>query len=259
MPLVWKGEALRDLLEQKADQYNQPEFISDDPICIPHRYKKLQDIEIAGLFAATLAWGQRKTIINKCRELMRMMDDAPHDFILSHSDQDLKAISAFRHRTFSGTDALYFIDFLKRYYCEYQSLEELLWPAFSAGGAKAALTIFRERFFDAEYAPQRTRKHVSSPVRNSACKRLNMYLRWMVRRDTNGVDFGCWKRISPARLITPVDLHVERVARKLKLIRRKSVDWETAEELTANLRKFNADDPVRYDFALFGLGISEDF
>lgn len=259
MSSVIKGEALRELLEQKADQYNQHSFIEADPICIPHRFTKRQDIEIAGLFAATLAWGQRKTIIKKSLELMAMMDDAPHHFILNHQEKDLKVIAKFCHRTFSGTDALYFVDFLKRFYSAHQSLEELFEPAFRNGGAKEALIVFRNRFFDVAYAPARTKKHVSSPARKSACKRLNMYLRWMVRQDNRGVDFGCWNKIPMSKLMAPVDLHVERVARKLKLIKRKQVDWETAEELTANLRKFNSNDPVRYDFALFGLGMMERF
>ena len=254
-----RRDALRELLEQKVIQYNRQDFIPDDPISVPHRFKKLQDIEISGLFAATLAWGQRKTIINKSNELMERMGNAPHDFILHHSEQDLKALTSFRHRTFSATDTLYFVDFLNRYYSNHQSLEEIFIAPFQSGGAKEALTVFRNKFFDADHAPSRTKKHVSSPARKSACKRLNMFLRWMVRKDNNGVDFGCWKHISSSKLITPVDLHVERVARKLKLIRRRQVDWETAEELTANLRKFDPEDPVRYDFALFGLGITEKF
>lgn len=254
-----KGDALRIFLDQKVALFNHTSFIAHDPVQIPHRFKKLQDIEISGFFAATLAWGQRKTIINKTNELMRMMDDAPHDFVLHHTDKDLKKISTFRHRTFSGTDALYFVDFFKRYYSLHHSLEDAFAVPFKSGGAKLALSEFRKIFFSADHAPARTRKHVSSPERKSACKRLNMFLRWMVRNDPHGVDFGCWKNISPSQLICPVDLHVERVARKLKLIRRKTVDWETAEELTRRLRKFDPADPVKYDFALFGLGMNEKF
>ena len=259
MASVLKGEELRIFLDSKVAQFNQPSFIEHDPVLIPHRFRKLQDIEISGFIAATLAWGQRKTIINKTTELLKMMDDAPHDFVLHHSEKDLKRISGFKHRTFTGTDALYFIDFFKRYYTSHHSLEDAFSVSFQKGGARLALSEFRKNFFSADYAPVRTRKHVSSPDRKSACKRLNMFLRWMVRNDSNGVDFGCWKNISPAHLICPVDLHVERVARKLKLIRRKAVDWETAEELTRRLRKFDPLDPVKYDFALFGLGLVEKF
>ncbi|MFZ9981410.1 MAG: TIGR02757 family protein [Cyclobacteriaceae bacterium] len=259
MALLLKGDELREFLETKVTQFNRPSFIENDPVLIPHRFKKLQDVEISGFFAATLAWGQRKTIINKTSELLRLMDDAPHDFILHHSVNDLRRISAFKHRTFSGTDALYFIDFFKRYYSAHQSLEHAFSDSFKKGGARLALSEFRKIFFNADCAPARTRKHVSSPDRKSACKRLNMFLRWMVRNDSCGVDFGCWKNISSANLICPLDLHVERVARKLKLIRRKAVDWETAEELTRRLRKFDPLDPVKYDFALFGLGLVEKF
>lgn len=257
MPL--DKHSLRDLLDQKVNQYNQPSFISGDPISVPHRYSRLQDIEISGLIAAIFSWGQRKTIINKSLEFMKMMDDAPYDFVLNHKESDLKNISSFKHRTFSGLDALYFISFFKRYYSENHSLEKIFESSFKSGGAKSALSDFHNLFFDSDFAPARTRKHISTPQRKSACKRLNMFLRWMVRQDKCGVDFGCWKKISPASLIMPIDLHVERVARKLKLINRKQVDWETAEELTANLRKLNPDDPVRYDFALFGLGTIEKF
>ena len=250
-------EKLRSFLDEKVIQYNCFDFIETDPISIPHRFKKNQDIEISALFAATLAWGQRKTIINKCSELMRLMDNAPHDFILNHQSEDLKPFTSFVHRTFNGTDALYFIDFLKRYYKKHQSLEDAFMSGFKSGGARSALIDFRELFFAADYAPVRTRKHLSTPKNKSACKRLNMFLRWMVRQDDSGVDFGIWKKISPAALICPLDLHVERVARNLKLISRKQVDWETAEELTASLRQLDAKDPVKYDFALFGLGAFE--
>jgi uncharacterized protein (TIGR02757 family) len=254
-----RHQELYELLEAKADLFNRPSFIENDPICIPHAYQKKQDIEISGLLAAVLAWGQRKTIINKCREFFAMMDHAPHDFILHHSEDELKPFENFRHRTFNGTDALYFIEYLHHFYQQHDSLEVAFADGLTPGDedTRSALVHFHRTFFSLPFAPQRTRKHIATPERNSACKRLNMYLRWMVRHDNRGVDFGLWNRISPAQLVCPCDLHVDRVARRLGLISRKQTDWQTATELTANLRQFDPQDPVRYDFALFGLGIEE--
>ena len=246
---------LKAFLDQKVDQYNVPGFITLDPVSIPHLFSRKQDIEIAGFLAATLAWGQRKTIIKNCVALMRLMDDAPHQFLLDHRDNDLKRFDKFCHRTFNSTDLLYFIHFLSRYYRKHDSLE---W-AFTRGQtdvtAEGALTGFNELFFSLDDFPARTRKHVSTPVRKSACKRLNMFLRWMVRSDQRGVDFGIWKQMSSSALVCPCDVHVERVARKLRLIKRKQVDWLTAVELTDNLKKLDPNDPVKYDFALLGLGL----
>jgi uncharacterized protein (TIGR02757 family) len=242
---------LKALLDQKADQYNSPGFISLDPVSIPHRYSLRQDIEIAGFFAATLAWGQRQTIIRNCMKLMELMDDAPHSFITQHRSSDLARFQGFCHRTFNNTDLGYFIRFLSWYYEKHDTLE----TAFAGESAEEALSRFHTLFFSLDGFPLRTRKHVSTPSRGSACKRLNMYLRWMVRSDDRGVDFGLWKNIPPSQLVCPCDVHVERVARKLKLIKRKQVGWATAVELTENLRKLDPNDPVRYDFALFGLGL----
>ncbi len=254
-------QSLKDFLDEKVAQYNQPGFIANDPVSIPHRFSKKQDIEIAGFFAAILAWGQRKTIINKCLELFRLMDDAPHDFLLNHREADLKSFLRFKHRTFNEIDTLYFIHFLSCFYKNNESLEE----AFLRGqnghvdAMESILTEFRRYFFSLPDSPDRTKKHIASPDRKAACKRINMYLRWMVRSDENGVDFGLWKKISPAQLVCPCDLHVDRVGRKLGLITRKQTDWLTAVELTQRLREFDPADPVKYDFALFGLGIEEKF
>jgi uncharacterized protein (TIGR02757 family) len=248
---------LKEFLEIKSNQYNQLGFIENDPISIPHLFKKRQDIEIAGLFAAILAWGKRVTIIRKCKELLERMDNDPHHFILHHRKKDLKTFLDFKHRTFNGTDALYFIEALRWIYSKHDSLEE----AFLVGGnddtIEGGLIHFHNLFFSLEDYPHRTKKHLPTPERKSTCKRISMYLRWMVRTDQKGVDFGLWKKISPAQLICPCDLHVDRVARKLKLINRKQTDWQTALELTHNLRKLDPADPVKYDFALFGLGIEE--
>jgi len=287
-------QELKDFLDTKVDQYNQPDFIENDPICIPHRFKLKQDIEIMGFWASILAWGQRKTIINKCNELIDLMDGAPYDFILNHQDTDLKRFLNFKHRTFNETDTLYFIEFFRQHYNKYPSLESAFTginlntqfrdeylvgvevsdiiesrsaPCYlgelslnsSSAPIERYLNSFRKYFFSLPDFPSRTKKHVSSPSQKSTCKRLNMFLRWMVRDDDKGVDFGIWKTIKPSQLICPTDLHVERVARKLKLISRKQVDWQTAVELTLNLQKFDPTDPVKYDFALFGLGIEEHF
>lgn len=256
---------LYDLLTEKAWQYNNTSFIETDPISIPHRFKEKQDIEIAGFFAATLAWGQRVTIINKCNALLGMMDNKPYDFMLHHQLNDLKPFTKFKHRTFNATDALYFIERLSTYYRAHTSLEEAFIQNLNLTQLavadefliEQALIQFNKMFFDLPDAPARTQKHVSNPARKSACKRLNMFLRWMVRQDSRGVDFGIWNQISPSQLVCPCDVHVERVARKFKLISRKGMNWQTAKELTANLRKLNATDPVLYDFALFGMGVME--
>ena len=255
------NQHIKDFLDEKVALFNRPNFIELDPISIPHRFSKKQDIEIAGFFAAILAWGQRKTILNKCNELLECMDNAPHDFMLNHTEGDLKAVLGFKHRTFNEVDALYFIHFLSWFYRHQDSLEKafLIGQTGAVDSMESMLTQFQRHFFSLEDAPSRTKKHISSPATRSACKRINMYLRWMVRQDNKGVDFGIWKQISPAQLICPCDLHVDRVGRKLGLITRKQTDWGTAVELTQVLRTFDAEDPVKYDFALFGLGVEEKF
>jgi len=240
-----------------VERFNQPTFIEFDPIIIPHAYRKKQDIEIAGLFAAVLAWGQRVTIIKKCKELLLRMDNDPHQFVLHHTDSDLKALHQFKHRTFNSTDTLYFIHFLKWYYTNHSSLQDAFKILPADNNVESGLINFYNLFCSLPEFPGRTKKHIATPERKSTCKRINMYLRWMVRKDNKGVDFGLWKNISPSQLVCPCDVHVDRVARKLKLIKRKPTDWQTAIELTNNLRKLDANDPVKYDFALFGLGITE--
>lgn len=281
---------LKEFLDVKVDQYNRPNFIQNDPICIPHQYTKKQDIEIAAFFAAILAWGQRKTIINKCNELFERMDNDPHNFMLHHGEDDLKRLLGFKHRTFNDTDLLYFVAFFNQHYQQFDSLEpaflspsdvfrtDFLTDELQHGYTKYAssscmlseltqqepktersLNYFRSYFFSLPDYPRRTIKHISSPMQKSTCKRLNMFLRWMVRKDNKGVDFGIWNTIKPSDLICPCDVHVDRVARKLGLIERKQTDWRTAVELTNELLKFDPMDPVKYDFALFGLGVEEKF
>jgi uncharacterized protein (TIGR02757 family) len=250
-------KVLKEFLDRKVDQYNQPSFIKDDPISLPHLFTKKQDIEIAGFFAAIFAWGNRTTIIQKTKELMQLMDMQPYEFCLNHDLGRLKRLLGFKHRTFNPTDLLYFIEFFKYHYTKHESLE----TAFTSHGnsTEEMLTGFHYYFFSLQDVPSRTKKHISSPEKNSTCKRLNMFLRWMVRKDNKEVDFGIWKNISPSQLICPIDLHVARVARHLNLLQRKQTDWQAALELTGQLRTFDKNDPVKYDFALFGLGVAEKF
>lgn len=252
---------LKKFLDSKVEQYNQPAFIKDDPICIPHQYTKQQDIEITAFFASIFAWGNRTTIINKSNELFARMDNAPHDFITNHREEDLKILLGFKHRTFNDTDLLYFIHFLQHHYKNHDSLE----AAFTRGikakdmNTENALNGFFNYFFSLEDFPLRTHKHIASPQKNSTCKRLSMFLRWMVRNDKKGVDFGIWKNISPAILVCPIDVHVARVAYRFNLLKRNIIDWQAALELTGYLRTLDSKDPVKYDFALFGLGVVEKF
>ena len=246
---------IKYFLDEKVAYYNTPDFIAEDPISVPHEYSKRCDIEISGFFAAVFAWGLRKTIIKKCHELFELMDNDPYNFIINHSSGDLKPFLKFKHRTFNATDALYFIYWLRWYYKKEDSLETAFIHKNSS--MKVALTGFHNLFFSLPEAPHRTRKHIATPERNAACKRLNMYLRWMVRDDDKGVDFGLWKNLKPANLICPCDVHVDRIARKFQMITRKQTDWSTAIELTENLKKMDPEDPVKYDFALFGLGVIE--
>jgi len=277
-------ENIKHFLDSKVTQYNRPAFIKNDPVSIPHLFTKKQDIEITALWAAVLAWGQRVTIINKCHELIKLMDGAPYDFIINHEDVDLKKLLNFKHRTFNDVDTLYFISFFRYHYERHESLESAFIPAEtpltpfvilsdSEGSSKSEKTAnakteepiekylnhFRSYFFSLPDYPNRTKKHISSPSQKSTCKRLNMFLRWMVRKDNKGVDFGIWNYIKPSELIIPCDLHVDRIARKLNLVTRKQTDWQTAVELTERLREFDPYDPVKYDFALFALGIEERF
>ncbi|MFN0013628.1 MAG: TIGR02757 family protein [Saprospiraceae bacterium] len=250
---------MREFLEAAVLRFNTPGFITDDPISVPHRFERLQDREIMGFWTATLAWGQRKTIIQNARRLAELMDGVPHEFVVGHEEQDRKRFLDFKHRTFQATDALYFLEFFQNYYRQYDSLENAFTRHLQPGDVTVenALTGFHHDFFDHPWAPHRTRKHVATPQRGSTCKRINMFLRWMVRRDGAGVDFGDWRRISPSQLLIPLDVHVERIARRMGLLQRPQTDWKSVLELTENLRAFDPDDPVKYDFALFGLGVLE--
>ncbi len=258
-----KQQAIKKILDQKVKQYNKIDFIAKDPICIPHLFKKQQDIEIAAFFAAIFAWGNRTTIINKSKELMERMDHAPYDFCMHHTPADLKKILGFVHRTFNDTDALYCIEFFKRHYGQHTSLEAAFFENHITKkkivSVEAGLSHFQSYFMSLEDAPKRTQKHIASPLSGSTCKRLNMFLRWMVRSDKQGVDFGIWHTIKPAALIIPIDVHVARVSRSLGILERPQTDWLAALELTNYCRTLDPKDPVKYDFALFSLGVIEKF
>lgn len=253
---------IRDFLNQKVKEYNQKIFIASDPISIPHRFSKKQDIEIAGFFAAVFAWGNRTTIINKCNELMLLMDNAPYEFITQHKEIELKKFLGFKHRTFNTTDLLHFIRVLRHHYENDSSSEQTLESAFTKGlhqkdeTVENALRSFHDYFFSLEDSPGRTKKHISTPANNSSCKRLNMFLRWMVRRDPSGVDFGIWKGIRSDQLVCPLDIHVQRVAVQLGLITDQKSDWKTAVALTHRLKELDPHDPVKYDIALFSMGVN---
>ena len=254
MPALSKDD-FRDFLDAAYDKYNRPDFITSDPISIPHLFTKKEDIEISAFLAATIAWGQRPTIIGNAKKLVHIMDLSPYDFVMQATEKDLLRLENFKHRTFNAVDLSFFIYSLRNIYAEHGGMEKVF---SEKKNIKEALIHFNKVFFSIPH-PKRTEKHVSNPAAGSAAKRLNMFLRWMVRNDKRGVDFGLWKTISPSQLYCPLDVHSGNVARKLKLLKRKQNDWLSAEYLTKALRKFDAADPVKYDFALFGLGVFEKF
>lgn len=246
---------LKELLDSNVKRYNQMGFIEMDPISIPHRYTKKQDIEIAAFWTAILSWGQRKTIINKATELFAYMDNSPYDFIVNHKEADRLAFQNFKHRTFNYDDTLYFLEFLQYHYQTNSTLEDAFLIDDQCYSVETSLSHFQDYFMSLPHAPHRTRKHIASPARKSTCKRLNMLLRWLVREDENNVDFGIWDRIKSNQLMIPLDVHVHRVSLSLGIVNRTQKDWKTVAELTDNLRKLDPKDPVKYDYALFGMGI----
>lgn len=253
-----KKSELKDFLNSKVELYNNPKFLESDPIQIPHRFSKKEDIEISGFLTATIAWGNRKSIINNAQRMMLLLDNAPYDFIKNHKVSDLEALKGFVHRTFSGDDFIQFVKCLKHIYLNHNGLEATFAKHATESSLQKSIHHFKKTFFEIDHLP-RTTKHVSDPLRNSAAKRLNMYLRWMVRNDNAGVDFGIWKALSPSQLSCPLDVHSGNVARKLGLLMRKQNDAKALKELDDNLRRLDPEDPVKYDFALFGLGVFEGF
>jgi uncharacterized protein (TIGR02757 family) len=247
--------ALKSFLDEKAGLYNQKWFIQNDPISIPHRFSLKEDIEISAFLTATISWGQRPMILKKAALLMQLMDNSPHAFLTQSSTKEFSRFASFVYRTFNGYDCLYFVSALREIYLHHKGLQQVFMDGFGSGSTKDSLTGFRNVFMSFEPL-SRTGKHVADVNRNSSAKRLNMFLRWMVRGNDE-VDFGLWKGIKPANLMIPLDVHVGRVARKLGLLHSKQDDWNAVEELTAALRLFRPDDPVYYDYALFGLGVYE--
>lgn len=252
-----KFEELKSFLDEKADRYNAPDFIENDPIQIPHRFSVKQDIEIAGFLAATISWGNRKSIINSAEKMLDIMGNAPYDFVLNYSEKDLKDIQDKSvHRTFNGQDFSYFIKQFNRIYKENESLESLFEIKGSEINFQHAIERFRNHFLESE--KHRSHKHISSPYKNSSAKRIIMFLRWMVRKDKRGVDFGIWENTDQKYLSIPLDVHTGNISRKLGLLSRKQNDWKTVEELDVAIRKFDENDPAKYDFALFGLGVTKE-
>lgn len=249
---------LKEFLDEKAFLYENPDFIGSDPIQIPHSFSKKEDIEISGFLASTIAWGKREMIIKNTKRMMELMENAPHDFILNHTDEDVTSFDGFVHRTFNADDFRFFVKSLQNIYTNHKGLENTLAITDGTDNYKTAIHQFKKTFFEIPHLP-RTQKHVSDPVKGSASKRINMYLRWMVRDAKKGVDFGIWKKHSSAHLHCPLDVHTGNVARKLTILKRKQNDWKAIQELDSTLREFDKVDPVKYDFALFGLGVFEKF
>lgn len=248
---------LEELLNEKAAYYESLEFIKDDPILIPHLFSKKEDIEIAGFFAAVLAWGQRVTIIRNAKRILTFMDNEPHDFIINHTEADLKQINGFVHRTFNNDDLIGFMRSLQNIYKNHKGLEN----AFrfdTSQGIDQNLSSFKQLFFEPDHLP-RTEKHLSNPLKKSSAKRLCMYLRWMVRSNAKGVDFGIWKNYQSSELKMPLDVHTGKIGRQLGLLKRKQNNWQAVEELTSSLLHYDSVDPIKYDFALFGMGVNNDF
>jgi uncharacterized protein (TIGR02757 family) len=253
---MMRNEDLRDFLDTKARQYEHPQFLDEDPLKVPHWFDRKEDIEISGFLTATIAWGNRKSIIQNAGRMMRLMDMAPYQFVMQHGKSDLNSLSSFVHRTFNATDLTFFLTGLKNLYEHHQGLEGFFAKHATQNSMQPAISRLKEVFFELPHPP-RTVKHLPDPGKGSAAKRLNMFLRWMVRKSDSGVDFGLWNAVSPAQLSCPLDVHSGNVARRLGLLQRKQNDAKAVSELDAVLRQWDPDDPVKYDFALFGLGVFE--
>lgn len=258
MSKPFNRQELKAFLDDKVIQYNHPRFIETDPIQVPHTFTKKEDIEITGFLTATIAWGNRKSIIKNAKRLIELLDNSPYDFVSNHEKSDLEKLQYFVHRTFNGDDCIQFIKSLKHIYTKHGGLEAVFSKHAESDSLQLSIHHFKNYFFEIEHLP-RSQKHISDPLKNSAAKRLNMFLRWMVRKDNAGVDFGIWKSLSPAQLSCPLDVHSGNVARKLGLLKRKQNDAKALAELDTSLRKLDVNDPVKYDFALFGLGVFEGF
>ena len=255
---IMNKKELKEFLDVKVIEFNTPEYIKSDPIQIPHEYKLKQDVEISAFLVATIAWGKRITIIRNGYKMMNLMDNAPYEFVMNHTKKDLEGLTNFVHRTFNGTDFAYFIGSLRNIYTNHNGLEAVFSNNLKTNSLQRNIHTFKNIFFELPH-PKRTTKHVSDPLNGSAAKRINMFLRWMVRKDRNGVDFGLWDSISTSQLSCPLDVHSGNVARKLGLLTRKTNDAKALFELDTNLKKLDPMDPAKYDYALFGLGVFEGF
>ena len=253
-----KISELKDFLNEKAERYNNSKFIESDPIQVPHKFSKKEDIEISGFLTATISWGNRKSIIKNAHRMMELLDNSPHDFVLNHTKEDLEPLKSFVHRTFNGDDFVQFVKNLQHIYTKHEGLEAVFSKYSEKDSLQKSIHHFKSIFFEISHL-ERTKKHVSDPLKNSAAKRINMFLRWMVRQDNAGVDLGIWKSLSPSQLSCPLDVHSGNVARKLELLKRKQNDAKALAELDSSLRKLDSKDPVKNDFALFGLGVFEGF
>jgi uncharacterized protein (TIGR02757 family) len=251
-------QELKEFLDSKVIQYNHPRFIESDPIQVPHLFAKKEDIEIAGFLTATISWGNRKSIINNAHKLVKLLDNSPHDFVMNHQESDLERLESFVHRTFNSLDCTQFIKSLQHIYKNHNGLESVFAQHAEVASLQKSIHYFKKVLFEIDHLP-RTQKHVSDPLKNSAAKRINMFLRWMIRNDQSGVDFGIWQSLNPGQLSCPLDVHSGNVARKLGLLKRKQNDGKALAELDKALRKLDPEDPVKYDFALFGLGVFEGF
>ena len=253
-----KQTELKEFLNSKVEQYNNPKFIETDPIQVPHEFSLKEDIEISGFLTATISWGNRKSIIKNSKHMMELLDHSPYDFIMNHKESDLEKLKSFVHRTFNGEDLIQFLKSLNHIYKNHNGLESIFNQYAEKQSLQTSIAHFKFIFFEIEHL-SRTQKHISNPLKNSAAKRINMFLRWMVRQDHAGVDFGIWKSLSPSQLSCPLDVHSGNVARKLGLLHRKQNDAKALLELDKSLRDLDSDDPVKYDYALFGLGVFEGF
>lgn len=249
---------LKEFLDEKVELYNNPNFIESDPIQIPHQFSLKEDIEISGFLSSVIAWGNRKMIIKNAQKMMELMGNTPYDFVMSHNENDLEKLESFVHRTFNGQDFIGFVKSLQNIYLNHKGLETVFANHIENNSTQQTITNFKKTFFEIPHL-QRTEKHLPNPNIGSAAKRINMYLRWMCRQDNKGVDFGIWKNIPTSTLSCPLDVHSGNVARKLELLTRKQNDAKALLELDTNLRKLDPNDPVKYDFALFGLGVFEGF
>ena len=252
------SQELKEFLDEKADFYEQKQFIQNDPILIPHKFDSKLDTEISGFLISVISWGNRKSIINSGYKIIDLLDHSPSDFILNHSYNDLKNIKGSIHRTFNSEDLIYFIKSLKNIYTNYNGIEGIMSNPSNGENLQERISNFKKIFFQLNHK-KRTKKHLPDPLNGSAAKRFNMFLRWMVRSNKKGVDFGLWKSISPSQLSCPLDIHTGNIARKLGLLKRAQNDYLAVNELDKKLREMDIEDPVKYDFALFGLGVNEKF